>query len=195
MSYTRLTGGEHRGIELKIPDGNDVRPATSMMRSSIFSILTDQVENSIVLDLFAGAGTFGIEALSRNASFCTFVETNFTCINSIKENIEKIKASNKSRILKESAFTSIAKLERVYDLIFIDPPFIFFDKEEQKLKLQNLFDQILNSQKIAQNSRVIFKHPDGKLFECEKPLRIKNYGQICISFWQKRTNNEKSAIV
>src|SRR5947209_18614928 len=84
---TRVTAGTSRGRLLKTPPGRSVRPTTSLVREALFNIIGDSIRGARVLDLFAGAGTLGIEALSRGAAWATFVERDRGCANIVAENV------------------------------------------------------------------------------------------------------------
>ena len=87
----RVISGKVRGLTLKTIEGDSTRPTRDMVREALFSILMKQVPDSNFLDLFAGSGAMGIEALSRGARFCMFVDSNPQCIKVIRENIVKAK--------------------------------------------------------------------------------------------------------
>src|SRR2546423_1547882 len=84
---TRITAGSSRGRLLKTPPGRSTRPTTSLVREALFNIIGDSIRGARVLDLFAGAGTLGIEALSRGAAWATFVERDRSCANIVAENL------------------------------------------------------------------------------------------------------------
>src|SRR6202040_2963897 len=84
---TRVTAGSSRGRVLKNPAGGSPRPPTSLVREALFNIIGDSIRGARVLDLFAGAGTLGIEALSRGAARATFVERDRACANIVAENL------------------------------------------------------------------------------------------------------------
>ena len=120
----RVISGKAKGMTLKTIDGNLTRPTRDMVREALFSILINYVQDSTFLDLFAGSGAIGIEALSRGASFCMFIDSNPLCIKVIRENVEKAKFSTLSQIYNTDYKNAISKLEeQSFDIIYIDPPY------------------------------------------------------------------------
>ena len=106
---TRITGGSHRGRRLRAPKGAGLRPTTERVRGAIFSVLgAGAVEGERVLDLFAGTGALGIEALSRGASGADFVEANGRLARQLQENLAQL---------------ALTTLEGPYGLVFADPPY------------------------------------------------------------------------
>ena len=93
----RVIAGKVRGLTLKTIDSDTTRPTRDMVREALFSILTNNIPDSYFLDLFAGSGAIGIEALSRGAKYVAFVDLNPKCIQVIKENIQKAKFTDYSR--------------------------------------------------------------------------------------------------
>ncbi|MGB9562097.1 MAG: RsmD family RNA methyltransferase, partial [bacterium] len=137
MGYLRIIGGEYKGRKIRVPCGS--RPLVAIFRKKIFDILSGYVENADVLDLFAGSGSFGIEALSRGAKSAAFVEKRRNALRTIRKNTEFIK--NKGiRIYPVDALDFIRKSEGRYDIVFADPPFLKGFGE----KLMKEMDTILN---------------------------------------------------
>jgi 16S rRNA (guanine966-N2)-methyltransferase len=122
----RIIGGEYRSRIIDMPKGAEIRPTQDRVRESVFNILAN-VSGKKVLDLFAGSGAYGIEALSRGASHATFVENNSRCLATIEANVESLKIpESKYAIMRSSAYMVVSKLEsegEVFDLVFIDPPY------------------------------------------------------------------------
>lgn len=123
----KITGGEKKGTSLKVPK-RGTRPPTGMIRSSIFNILGKRVSNSNILDLFAGSGSFSIEALSRGAKDTVMIDNLREAIGCIRENLMKTNFSEMAEILMMDFFKGIKLLQKrnkVFDIVFIDPPFEF----------------------------------------------------------------------
>ena len=123
----RITGGRARGIKLKVPTAIITRPATDRMREAVFSSLGASVQNCQALDLFAGTGSYGLEALSRGAASVCFVENNRAAIKCLEINTAAVTRScnlkkGMTKIVAQDVYSSQAKLQK-YDLIFIDPPY------------------------------------------------------------------------
>ncbi len=132
----RVISGEARGRKLKTPDSFDVRPTTDNVKESVFNILMNDVEGRKVLDLFAGTGQLGIEALSRGADSVVFVDKDPKSVSLVKENLQLCRFS--AEVFRSDA-VSFLKSGRQYDLIFVDPP---YDSElyDEVLPVINSFD-------------------------------------------------------
>lgn len=122
----RIIGGEHRSRLIEIPKGVATRPTQDKVRQAVFNILGD-VSGKAVLDLFAGSGAFGIEAVSRGASRATFVENNIKCLQVIKRNLDSLKIGmERYGIIRSDALGAPCKLAESgarFDIIFMDPPY------------------------------------------------------------------------
>jgi len=102
----RIIGGQNRGLKLATPKGREVRPILGRVRESLFGILRNDVPEANVADLFAGTGVIGLEALSRGATLCVFIERDATCIATIKENIRRARLEERCRVVRADAFRS-----------------------------------------------------------------------------------------
>ena len=116
----RVIAGSAGGIRLKIP-AHDLRPTMDMVREAAFSALADLVAGSRVLDLFAGSGAYGIEALSRGAAEAVFVDDHPKSIEAIRWNLSKTKLIGK--VIRNDAFRFLKRQENQYRLVFADPPY------------------------------------------------------------------------
>ncbi|MEE4209296.1 MAG: 16S rRNA (guanine(966)-N(2))-methyltransferase RsmD [Parvularcula sp.] len=126
----RIVGGEFKGRPIKAPSGRNTRPTTDRTRESLFNILAhregDLLSGARVLDLFAGSGALGFEALSRGASFCLFVETDAAARGAIRDNIEAFSLFGRTRLHRRPADSLGSKPAGVgapFDLVFLDPPY------------------------------------------------------------------------
>jgi 16S rRNA (guanine966-N2)-methyltransferase len=124
-SKLRITAGAFKNTPLKVPDS--ARPVMERVKLAIFSVIDEHVDGAECLDLFAGSGNLGLEALSRGAASCDFVDDDFFSIKYIKENLEKIQGSFGAEIEfnvnKEDSLKYVANSDKSYDIIFIDPPY------------------------------------------------------------------------
>jgi 16S rRNA (guanine966-N2)-methyltransferase len=119
----RIIAGAHKGRRLVAPPGRGTRPTSDRVREALFSILGARVEDARVLDLFAGSGALGIEALSRGAAAATFVESDAAAVRAIRANLEAIDGGEVVR-RDVRAFLRTARDDgRQYDLVFLDPPY------------------------------------------------------------------------
>jgi len=120
----RVIAGRYKGRRLAAPAGPDTRPTSDRTREALFSVLGSRVEGARVLDLFAGSGALGIEALSRGASEATFVETSPAALRSLRANLEPLDAAAETHRSDARRFLGTAsRAARQYDLVFLDPPY------------------------------------------------------------------------
>ncbi len=123
----RIIGGEFRGFRLEAPRGLEVRPTSDRVRESIFNMLGGSARGARVLDLFAGTGALGLEALSRSASSCCFVDSSPAACSAIRHNIEKLGVQCRSRVLRRDVNQLLRESGRdgldSRSLVFLDPPY------------------------------------------------------------------------
>ena len=121
----RIIAGSRRSLPLKTIAGTDTRPTTDRIKETLFNMLQDDVPGAYVLDLYAGSGQIGLEALSRGASYAVFVENAKKAADCIAENIRFTKFEEQANLMRTDVISAIARLEGRYtfDLIFLDPPY------------------------------------------------------------------------
>jgi len=125
----RIIGGEWRGRKLRFPDAPNLRPTPDRVRETVFNWLAPVINNARCLDLFAGSGALGLEALSRGAAFITFVDSHKKIIQVLHGHLDLLKANEKAEALhldgvKFLSHDNFINTEaRVYDVIFLDPPY------------------------------------------------------------------------
>lgn len=127
----RIVGGQHKGRAIAAPEGRDTRPTSDRARESLFNVLAHAewspgIEGRRVLDLFAGSGALGLEAMSRGATFALFVETDAAARGAIRDNIETLGLFGTTRIHRRDATdlgVKPAGLGEPFDLVFLDPPY------------------------------------------------------------------------
>lgn len=142
----RVITGIARGKRLVTPDGSDVRPTSDKVKEALFSALQFDIEGRRVLDLFAGSGQLGIEALSRGAESCVFVDNSRASLNLVKKNLEITGLSVNAKVV-QSDFSSFAAMCRdTFDIVFLDPPYaagILCDAIKAVLPLMSDFGMII----------------------------------------------------
>jgi len=119
----RITGGTGRGRKLKVPAGEKVRPTSDKVKQALFNILGDRVPGSFFLDLFAGAGGVGIEAMSRGAECVVFVDGDRGSLEVVRHNIELTGFAEHAEVVLAKAETFLKKRSGPYDIVFLDPPY------------------------------------------------------------------------
>jgi 16S rRNA (guanine966-N2)-methyltransferase len=190
----RITGGAKRGYTFKIRIGNlGIRPAKDFVRQAVFNIVRDEVEGACAMDLYAGTGLVGMEALSRGASFCLFVDSNRRAVALVKRNLGKAELSARARVVKFNAERIGAYLETddtEYDLIFIDPPYARSDTLSVVKGVGKIFADLAASDRIRKGALLIMEQRkrsqdlpaiDGLVRE---DARI--YGDSKVSFFRKQ---------
>jgi len=152
----RIIAGRFKGTSLYMPENKNTRPLKDLVRESIFNLLIHSnkfkfdLENSIVLDLYAGSGSFGLECLSRNSKYVFFVEGKKEAFEILKKNTEKLKIIHKTKFVFNDVFHAIENesVTERFDLIFLDPPYI--DKNIEKL-----IEIIFNKRLLKKNGIII----------------------------------------
>ncbi len=119
----RVITGSARGRKLKALSGEAVRPTGDRVKEAVFSIIQFELEGRRFLDLFAGSGQMGIEALSRGAAFALFIEKDREAYAIIKENLAHTKLEESARVLNSDALAFLQTSDSLFDIIFIDPPY------------------------------------------------------------------------
>jgi 16S rRNA (guanine966-N2)-methyltransferase len=123
----RIIAGSRKGHTIEAPTGRDTRPTADRVRESVFNIVAPWVEDAQVLDLFAGSGAMGLEALSRGAARAVFVEADPKACRTIERNLDKLRLQGEVRC--GEVLAAIANDRRRYDLVFVDPPYDQRDHE------------------------------------------------------------------
>ena len=119
----RVITGKYKGRKLNSPENYAIRPTSDKAKEALFSILTAEIYGARVLDLFAGTGSLGIEALSRGAEYCVFADASRASLNLIKSNLEHCKVEEETRVLAGDYRKVLANLNEPFDIILLDPPY------------------------------------------------------------------------
>lgn len=181
-SIMRVIAGKAKGFRLKSLRGSNLRPTSDMLRGAIFSMLESLApEWSRVLDLYAGTGALGIEALSRGADWADFVEKNPRLCTIIKENLNTTGFSEHSKVYCMPASKAISVLDKVYDILLLDPPYA-------DPTVASTAEKISSSQLVGKDSTIVIEH--SKRTPLEDRLggfqRVKSirHGDSCVSVYQ-----------
>lgn len=182
----RIIAGEWKGRRLVAPKGRGVRPTLDKVREAIFDVLTLQVDGARVLDLFAGTGAMGIEALSRGAAQVTWVDEEARPIAAIRENLQKLGApAARCEILNATALAAIrrfARAERQFDIVFVDPPYEggLYDETMMALAVERI---------VAPGGLVAVEH--GRRIEVSAnygdllQFKVRRYGETCVAWFRR----------
>jgi len=169
-SALRIIGGALRGKKLHAFHGKGIRPTSDRTREAIFNILSDRVFGAVVLDLFAGSGALGIEALSRGAGMATFIDKAPAAISLLEKNLRSCKIETRARIISwdiERNLNCLQSQDRPYNLIFLDPPY-------HKGMLLPALDHLKTNKALAPDACLVLEHGDLD----ELPLPIAGFGRL-----------------
>lgn len=185
----RVISGSARGLKLNTPGDDRVRPTTDRVKESMFNIVQDWVYDSQVLDLFAGSGALGIEALSRGASQAVFCDNSLDSIKIIKSNIEKARVVDRSQIISGDFKRCLRDMEaknQSFDMIFVDPPYY-------KGLFEEVLDTIRSCKILKKDGIVIVEHdakrPIGQV-EGLEVYKEKKYGITMLTFYCLEDDDE-----
>lgn len=180
----RVIAGYAKGIRLLPPEGMGTRPTLDRIKEAMFNIIQHHTENAIVLDMFTGTGSLGLEALSRGASKCVLVEKNESTFKLLKENVKKLKGEDKCLCLNKDAYEALnylAQNEISFDLIFIDPPYL-------KDMIPKAIDQIHKIRLLKPEGIIITKVDSSEDIyagnDIIKLLETRKYGNTTVCFYK-----------
>lgn len=177
----RIVGGEFRGRVIKAPAGTDTRPTTDRVREAVFSALTSLAGGDLgggsALDLFAGSGALGLEALSRGVAHATFVERDRHAVATLRTNVSALRVGRRSAIVIADSIVMARRGSlpgAPFSLLLLDPPY--------RLRFEEVADTVsslIASGFLAQDALVVFEHRAGETGEWRGPLTLesrKRYG-------------------
>ena len=185
----RIVSGSMRGTKLYTLDGMDVtRPTLDRVKESLFNILNFKIKESIVLDLFAGSGALGLEAISRGAEKTYFCDSSFEDIKIINKNIEKTRCKDKTVVIQKDYKKALEKFEKdalKFDIIFLDPPYkTDYTKESIKLILEK---NLLNDDGIIIIETDIEKEVLEKIRNFSVDIYdVRKYGRVSLIFIRRK---------
>lgn len=175
----RITGGKNRSRKLFIPENNLTKPTMDKVRAAVFNALSNEVNGKDVLDLFSGSGSYGFEALSRDAKSVTFVDKEKDAIKAIKNNAEALKETN-IKVFQNDVITFLESKNGQFDLVFVDPPY--------KLEIyQNVLNLLEKNEYLKDNSIIVLESEKELDIDVEKYKKVKlyNYGLAKIYILRK----------
>lgn len=179
----RVVSGICKGRPLKAVPGTGTRPTTDKVKESIFNMIGPYFEGGLVLDLFAGSGGLGIEALSRGMDKAIFVDRDFKANQTVKSNLELCKFTDRAEVYKndsERALKALVKREMAFELIFLDPPY-------KKQKLVEILEEIHKYRLLSDMGYIVCEHGhDVTLPESVAGFTVKRkevYGVIAVTIY------------
>lgn len=178
----RVITGSARGVRLKTPDGLKTRPTSDRVKEAVFSIVQFEVEGSRFLDLFAGTGQMGIEALSRGASSAVFVDGWKEACNLVRENLRLSRLGEKATVVNSDYLSYLQSCKKQFDIVFLDPPYAEFF-------LENALNKISEIDILSDRGIIICERPAEKQLDLEIPglQRCKDYryGKTWVTVFRK----------
>ena len=179
----RITGGSARGVPLVVPRSRGVRPTSDRVRGALFQLLGAAIADARVLDLYAGSGALGIEALSRGAAFVDFVEADSRLCSAVARNLKAADFTERGRVYHARVERSLEFLNGPYQLLLLDPPYALSDTEQtiSRLAVSDLIDNEA-TMAVEHSSRVPLADGYGPL----RRLQARRYGDTAVSIYTTR---------
>lgn len=182
----RVISGTAKGTKLNSIESLSTRPTLDRVKEALFNIIQTHLQCSNVLDLFAGSGALGIEALSRGAENCTFCDKSYEAVKMLKQNLQKTKFENKATVLIKDYKKSIKILEKdKFDIIFIDPPY------KQNIAVDSI-KLILEHNIFAKDGIIVLEtdEEEREIKELEninlEVYDVRKYGRVSLIFLRER---------
>jgi 16S rRNA (guanine966-N2)-methyltransferase len=185
----RIISGQYKGRRLQSISGTAVRPTADQVREALFNILSQIVSGSCVLDLFAGTGALGIEALSRGAQYAVFVDTASRPLTALQKNLQSFGLLAQSRIIRwdiSKNLNCLKPFQNQFDLVFMDPP---YQKGLVPVALANL----MRAQCLAPGATIVAEHErDSDIMSPDVSISVtdqRRYGQTGLTFFYFNPDN------
>lgn len=178
----RVITGTARGRKLKELIGMDTRPTTDRVKEAEFSVIQFEIEGRRVLDLFAGTGQLGIEALSRGAAHCTFVDTRREAVSLIRENLAHTQLEDRGTVIQSDFLAFLTHIKEKFDVIFLDPPY-------ESGMLEKAIETITKIDIVSENGIMVCENGSNSAWpEVPKPYRLQKeyrYGKIRVALYRR----------
>ena len=178
QTRVRVTGGVLRGFQLAEQGGTRLRPTSARVREAIFNVLATRTEDAAVLDLFAGTGVLGIEALSRGASRAVFVESHRPAARAIVQSLARAELGERGSVVRGALPGAIDSIEGPFDLILLDPP---YDSEQAEPTLSALGPLLAGGGLVVYEHRSRYNPPERPLGLVLTDRRV--YGDTAVAFF------------
>jgi len=195
----KIISGEYKGRLLKAP--KNIRPILAQIKKSVFDILTPYLKDCLFLDLYAGSGAVGLEAISRGARYCVFVEKEKSSLKVLSQNVINLNCQNRCYIIKADIIKDLYWVEKSkevlnthfnknsFDIIFIGAPYV--EKKGEDVVLTNFssptIDIISNSDILSSEGILVVQHSKKEIVQTKKLIcfRQQQYGDTIVSFFKK----------
>lgn len=180
----RVISGKLKGRGLKGYHIQGTRPTMDRVKESVFASIQDRIVDSVVLDLFAGSGALGIEAISNGARECYFVDSNRECIKVIRDNLQSLGIEDKCLVMQsdyQEALKNFKRKKYQFDLIFIDPPYRYHLKNE-------ILRMIMEWELLSDDGIIVFEYQEEEEIDRDILLdliKTKKYGDKYVSIYKK----------
>lgn len=183
----RVIAGEKRGTRLLAPEGLDTRPTADRVKEALFGSLQFELTGKTVLDLFAGSGALGLEALSRGASYAVFADSDRKAIELIKSNIERTGYAHKTKVY-QGFFDTVIKLfpkTIIFDIVLLDPPYA-------KGYYKEAVELLMDAEVLAHNALIVAEGENE--IKIDMPgittKKLKKYGHTMLTYFRYKGANE-----
>ncbi|MFC0214292.1 16S rRNA (guanine(966)-N(2))-methyltransferase RsmD [Paenibacillus chartarius] len=184
----RVISGSARGRPLKAVPGSGTRPTTDKVKEALFSMIGPYFDGGDVLDLFAGTGGLGIEALSRGMARGVFIDADAKSVDVVRSNLEATKLTEQAEVYRNDAFRALkalAKREAAFELVFLDPPY-------RLKRIVELLDELQELRLLKPGATVVVEHDAGDMQEEQvgqlRQRRRAEYGDTAITIYELEGN-------
>lgn len=184
MSGVRVVSGQYKGLHLKAVPGKSTRPTTDKVKEAIFNMIGPYFDGGFALDLFAGSGGLGIEALSRGVEKAIFVDRDSKAVHTVHENLRICKIEEGIEVYRndaERALKAIIKRELIFDYIFLDPPY-------KKQQLVKLLEMMSAATLLQQEGVIVCEHGSDIHLPVQcgafEQVKYESYGIIAVSIYR-----------
>ena len=179
----RIIAGELKGRKLTTPRDYNVRPTAEKVREAVFSMLQIYIPDAVVLDLFAGTGSLGLEALSRGARRAYFVDRDRQSIALVRSNVKACGMEDRSVILCADYSSVIGRIHDKIDVVFLDPPY-------QAGLMEDCLRKLADSEILPEGGIIVAEHGREELLpeslSCLQQIRDRKYGKVRVSVYEKQ---------
>lgn len=189
----RIIAGQYKGRNLLPPPGKSItRPITGSVKKSLFAMLGEDLTGQVIVDLYCGTGTMGIEALSRGAARCYFAELDPAVVERLRRNLQDVGAQDRSAIWRGDVQRRLSEwmqqVTQKVDAAFVDPPYAQARQWDWQQAEQTIFAPLANS--LADDGVVVLRTDDNAMIPQElaglKVARVRNYGSMVLTLFTKQ---------